>query len=153
MTTSSGFKLSSISQQISPLKRPSCVEALSGSSTYPLPRPSEGCFTIKPYCGAGKLRENFSRRRQAATAYSGHKTPYKSRRVNCTGKHRMAHAKPPSAATAVPPEPAKVGELENAGMTRTSLQEFMHWVSGLIPVVNQNMIIVSAALSLDLYTM
>lgn len=25
----------------------------------------------------------------------------------------MAHAKPPSAATDVPPEPAKVGELEN----------------------------------------
>jgi hypothetical protein len=116
MTTSSGFQLSSISQQNTPLKIPSSAESLSGSTTHSLPRPSRGFNTIKLHCGAGKLRGQpriFSYRRQAATAYSRHRTPYKFRGVNYIVKHRMAHAKPPSAATAEPPKPVKIGELEN----------------------------------------
>jgi hypothetical protein len=117
MTTLSNFKLSSISQQITPLKLPSSAEALrSGSSICCLPRPSRGCFTIESHCGAGKLcvqPRNLRYRRQAATAYAGHKTPYKFQGVNYIDKHRMAHAKPSSAATAVPLETAKIGELEN----------------------------------------
>jgi hypothetical protein len=117
MTTLSNFKVSSITQQITPFKVPSSAETLlSGSSTCFLPRSSRGCFTVKPHCRAGNSCDqlhNLGYRRRVATAYAGHKTPCRFRGVKYIDKHKMAHAKSPSAATAVPLETAKIGELEN----------------------------------------
>lgn len=117
MTTLSNFKLSSIPRQITPFKVPSSAETLlSGLSTCFLPRSSRGCSTVKPHCRAGNSCDqlhNLGYRRRVATAYAGHKTPYRFRGVKYINKHKMAHAKPPSAATAVPLETAKIGELEN----------------------------------------